>query len=279
MNKLNFRCAVLCSALLLTSLPALAQDSGAEEDPTIATVNGEAILRSDVLTAAGELPAQYQAQIPQILPLLVERLIDTRLISAAANEAGLADDEEVGERLEAQKSVIMREVYLERQVGDRMSDEALRSRYDSFLEENPPAVEVSARHILVEEETEAKDIITELDGGADFAELAQSRSIGPSSSEGGSLGFFTKEEMVPEFSEAAFALEDGAYTGEPVQTQFGWHVIKTEERRTKEPTSFEEMQGQLQEELARQALSDMVADLRGDATIETFLDRLVPTEQ
>lgn len=257
------------SAALALAWPAAAQDETADqEDPVVATVNGQEIYQSEVILAAQSLPPQYQSQVNALFPLLVERLIDMRLLSIAAEDAGLAEDDEVKERLEAQKLDVMREVYLERQIAELVTDERVKERYDSFVAENPPEAEVNARHILLETEEDARAVITELDGGADFAELAKERSTGPSSAQGGDLGYFTKEQMVPEFSEAAFALEKGSHSKDPVQTQFGWHVIKVEDRRTPEPPSFEEMEEQMQGEVTREVVAEMVEGLRADAEIE-----------
>ena len=264
-------------ALILASLPlgASAQQSGAGDDPLVATVNGEAIYRSEVLESAQALPAQYQAQLDQVFPALVDRLVDFRLIAVAADKEGLASDEEVLRRMAKLEEDVMREVYLERQISERVTDEDLRGRYAKFLEENPAKPEIQARHILVEDEAAAKEVIVALDGGADFAELARERSTGPSGPSGGDLGYFTEEQMVPEFAQAAFALESGSYTKEPVQTQFGWHVIKVEDQRETSPAPFEELEPQLREEASREVVNSILGELRANATIEV-VDPLPP---
>lgn len=259
--------AVLCLALAFMA-PQVAAQQDADEDAPVANVNGEPVLRSDVLKAAESLPPQYQSQIEQLFPLLVQRAIDLRLIGIAAAESGLADDEEVTQRLAEQKLDIMREVYLERQVDSRVTEERLQTRYKEFLTENPPQPEVSARHILVESEDEARNLIGELDGGADFAELAREHSTGPSSVQGGDLGYFTQEQMVPEFAEAAFGMDAGSHSKDPVKTQFGWHVIRVEDRRLQEAPSYEEIEDQMQEEVRRAVLAEAVAELREGAAIE-----------
>lgn len=272
-------------ALALTAGPvtaALAQDS--EEDPTVATVNGEKVLQSEVLELARNLPAQYQAQIDQVFPLLLNQLIDLKLVAIAAGEAGLADDDEVQERLEAQRVDIMRNIFLERAVAAEVTDEALQARYETFLTENPPSEEINARHILVETEDEAKDLIKKLDDGGDFAALASEFSTGPSKEQGGDLGYFSDGQMVPAFSEAAFAMEVGAHTAAPVQTEFGWHVIKVEDRRSQPPPPFDEVRDQLRSEGERDVITKMLEGLRGAATIEIVgaseeaADDAAPTE-
>ncbi len=144
----------------------------------------------------------------------------------------------------------------------------MQSRYQDHLKANPPATEQHARHILVASEEDARAVITELDGGADFVELAKERSTGPSGPRGGDLGYFTSDQMVPEFSAAAQTLEPGQYTKDPVQTQFGWHVIKLEDRRESAPPSFADMEPQLRQEMTRENVETVLSELREDADVE-----------
>ena len=267
MSFKRFATAGFCLALTLVPFAASAQNKD-QDDPLVARVNGAAIHRSDVLEAASALPPQYQAQIDQIFPALVERLVDFRLLAEAANAAGLAKDDEVKRRMAALRDDVMREVYLERQIAKQVDEDSLQARYESFLEENPAKAEIHARHILVEDEATAKEVIAKLDGGKDFAELAKERSTGPSSARGGDLGFFTADQMVPEFSEQAFKLKDGQHSEQPVQTQFGWHVIKVEERRAGAQPTFESVEEQLREDLSRDAINTVLTDLRAGAEIE-----------
>ena len=259
--------AALCSVPLLLGAvqAAMAQE---EPDPVVAKVNGKEILRSEVLASAANLPPQMRAQAEQLLPVLLERLVDIQLITEAATAEGLEDDEAVVERMAEMKKEIMRQVYLERLIEQEATDEKLQAQYDQYLEANPPEQQVKARHILVEDEAAANEIIEALDGGADFAELAGERSIGPSGPRGGDLGYFTSGTMVPAFSEAAFALEPGSYTAEPVQTQFGWHVILVEDKRDSPVPSLDELREQLTEELTRSIFQDKLAELRDGADIE-----------
>ena len=269
--KRNLTGAVF-GALLIAMAPSslFAQDSteDSETDSTVATVNGKPIMQSEVWQLARELPPEYQAQIAMLFPMLVERLIDLKLIAQAAASAGLADDEEVKRRMELRREEVMRDVFLERALAEALTDEVLQARYETFIEENPPETEVNARHILLESEGDAQKVISDLDQGADFATLAKERSVGPSSSDGGSLGFFTMDQMVPEFAEAAFAMEAGNYSEKPVQSEFGWHVIFVEERRTQEPPAFADIEGELQTTVSRETVREMVAKMREGAEIE-----------
>jgi peptidyl-prolyl cis-trans isomerase C len=266
--------------LLLSATPAvvLAQDTEPAEDPTVAVVDGTPILHSEVTAYAATLPQQYQQAFDQIFPFLVQRLIDLALIDKAAKADGLTDDEVVQERVARLTLEVMREVYMERLLAAAVSDEEVEARYQAFLEENPPAEEIRARHILLETEEEARQVIASLDEGADFAELAEERSTGPSSAQGGDLGYFTGEQMVPSFAEAAFALELGSYTSDPVQTEFGWHVILLEDKRPQDPPSLEKVAPQLTQELQGAAVESHIAGLRTDAEIEVMESAQPATE-
>ena len=260
--------AALAAMLTLAATAAVAQQATPDEDPVVARVNGEEILRSTVFEFAQALPPQYQAQLAQLYPLLVQRLVDFRLASNAARAAGLVDDDEVKRRLAAAEDRVIRDVYLERQIDSRVTDDGVKAKYDEHIAANPPATEHRARHILVETEEAARDIIAKLDGGADFAELAKELSTGPSGPQGGDLGYFTADQMVPEFAQAASAMEPGQYSKDPTQTQFGWHVIKVEDRRQAAPPPFEQLEQQLREELARTAMETVLIELREGAEVE-----------
>jgi peptidyl-prolyl cis-trans isomerase C len=261
-----------CSlAVLIFGLSARAQDTDPAGDPVVAVVDGTEVHRSDVEAVARALPEQYrQVPLPQIYGMLLDRAIDFRLLSNAAEEQDLAEDPDVQTALAQARASVLRDAYIRQRIEEGTTTEKLQARYDEIKDdEGFTQPEVHARHILVGSEDEAKQVIAELDAGADFAALAEDRSVGPSAPEGGDLGFFRRGQMVPEFAEAAFALEPGQYTQEPVQTQFGWHVIEVLDRRTGAP-SFEETEPRLRQELAREIVIALVADLRDDAEIERF---------
>lgn len=275
MSKFTPAAALLGSVLVLAPalIPALAQSPKPADpnDPIVATVDGTPIYRSDVAAVQRTLPAQFQ-QVPieVLFPAVVERLIDTKLVVNAGRKDGLATDAEVKRRMASMEDRVIQEVYLTRQVEQAVSDKAVRERYDQFVKENPAKEEVSARHILVPTEAAAKEVIADLKKGGDFAEIAKTKSIDPSGKQnGGDLGFFSREEMVPEFSEAAFKLKDGETTAAPVKSQFGWHVIKVEGRRTASP-SLDEMREQLTNDMQQEVVSGMVGKLREGAKIERF---------
>lgn len=250
--------------------PAAAQDA---EDPVLATVDGHEIRRSEVVDTISQLPDSVRRQFPPsvLVPMIADQLVVAYLVAERGYADGLQDTPEVQERLQQAERRIVRDLWLEQAVGERMDDSAVTELYEETLAAAPPAAEeVRASHILVETEDEARALIEQLAAGADFATLAREHSIDPASEQGGDLGYFTAEEMVPPFSEAAFAIEPGNVGEEPVQTEFGWHVIRVEDRRTPEPPSLEEVRPQLEEQVRQRLIQEIVAELRADAQIVTY---------
>jgi peptidyl-prolyl cis-trans isomerase C len=259
------------AVLLLAATAASAQTTPATGDPVVARVNGVELHRSDVLTAQKSLPAQMQQMpIEQIYAPLLDQLVTGALITAAGREAKLADDPEVKKRTARAQDRAIQEVYVNGVVEKAATDEALHKRYEQYVKDHPPKEEVSARHILLEKEDQAKAVIAELNKGADFATLAKEKSTDPGKDSGGDLGYFSRTDMVPEFADAAFKLKKGEYTKEPVHSQFGWHVIKLEDRRNAAPPSFDESKDEMTNDIAREVIGDKIKELRGSAKIETF---------
>lgn len=241
------------------------------EDGVVATVNGEEIRGSDVAMLFSSLPAQYrQSTIDTIYPRLVESLVDRKQLAQAARREGLADTAEVKRRLAYFTDETLQNAFFAHRVEAKLTEERLRAAYETMIAARQPDVEVRARHILLEGEEDAKAVIAELEAGADFAELAKRKSTGPSGANGGDLGYFTQAKMVPAFAQAAFALEPGAITTAPVETRFGWHVIKVEDRRETPPPSFEEVQTTIRDQQARQLISELTASLRAAAEVRRF---------
>jgi peptidyl-prolyl cis-trans isomerase C len=250
---------------------ALAQDEAAAENPVVAVVNGNEIHMTDVEFVARSLPEQMrQMPLPQLFPMLLDRVIDFQLLSAEAEKQDFAEDEQVQAALDRARASELRDAMLQQKFDEATTVEALQKRYNEMKEQEGFSYEeVHARHILLASEDEAKEVIEALDGGADFAALAKEKSTGPSGPQGGDLGYFKKDQMVPEFGNAAFGMEVGATSSEPVQTQFGYHVIKVEDKRTVEPT-MDETAPQLRQEVAREIVTALVTELREDAEIERF---------
>jgi peptidyl-prolyl cis-trans isomerase C len=262
----------LSLGLLALGLPAHAQQAAPSDDPVVAVVDGTEVRRSEVEAIARSLPEQYrQVPLPQIYGMLLDRAIDFRLLANAAEDQDLADDPEVQAALEQARAGVLRDAYVRERIEAGTTEERLRARYEEIKDDEEfSQEEVHARHILVGSEAEAAEVIAELEGGADFGTLATERSVDPSArTNSGDLGFFRREQMVPEFAEAAFALQPGEHTKKPVQSQFGWHVIEVLERREGTPT-FEETAPRLRQEIAREVVLALVADLRADAEIQRF---------
>ncbi len=263
--------ASIAFALAWTALSvpaARAEEQTPAEDPILAVVNGAEIRRSEVVESARSLPPEYQAQIEQILPALVERYVDLKLLGERAEASGLEDDSEVKKTMADLQRDVVREVYLRRYLKEHVSEAELQTRYQEFLKANPPQPEVHARHILVTTKEEADKAIEQINSGKEFADVAAELSKGGSAQRGGDLGYFVKGDMVPEFSEAAFAIEPGQIGKEPVETQFGWHVIKVEDRRDRQPPSFEEVRPTLEGEAQQELVTALLKELRDQAEIE-----------
>ena len=235
----------------------------------VGTVNGETLWLKDVMKQAERLPAEFRkAPIANYFDQLVADMVDARI---AANEARLAKHdlrEDVATAMKIAADRVLAESWLGDKVSLNVTDEAIQKAYQTFSADTASREQVTAAHILVETESEAKEIILSLEGGADFTELAKSKSTGPSGPNGGSLGKFSRGQMVPAFENAAFNLGAGEITKNPVQTQFGWHVIKVSEKAVKPAPSFDAMRDQLVNSLSRQHLGRVIESLRADQTIE-----------
>jgi peptidyl-prolyl cis-trans isomerase C len=220
---------------------------------------------------AQSLPEQMrQVPLEQLYPMLLDRVIDFKLIEVEAEKQNIGDDPDVQPALAQARANVLRDAILRKKVDQGSTEEALKAQYEEMKKaEDFSYEEVHARHILLASEDDAKAVIAELEGGADFAELAKEKSTGPSGPQGGDLGYFKKGQMVPEFGDAAFAMDVGSTSAEPVKTQFGFHVIKVEDKRTVEPT-FEESEPQVRQEVAREIVTGLVEDLREGAEIKRF---------
>ncbi len=240
-----------------------------DNSPVLAIVNGVNITQKDLDSAVSQLPPNVQAMpIDQLREPLMNTLIETELLAAEGRTQGLGDSQDFLHSIERFKVFSLREANVARVQDEAVTDAALQAAYDEQVQADELTKEVSASHILLDTEEEALAVIAELQGGADFATLAQERSIGPSSESGGSLGFFKKNAMVEPFAIAAFAMEVGAFSATPVQTQFGWHVIKVDDVQEVDAPPFQSMRVQLEPELRQKAMEDHIEGLRSGATIE-----------
>ena len=269
--------ALAASVLVLSvSVPASAQqDGGAAETPAkdavVARVNGSEIRQSDVALAYSRLPEQYkQVPITVIFPQIVQQLVDGELLANAGRADDLQDSDAVKKQIAEFEKVAIQQEYMNRLISDGIKEEELRKVYVETIANQEGPLEVRASHILVDNDQEAGDIIKALEGGADFAELARERSTGPSGPRGGDLGYNVRSALVEPFANAAFALEPGEVGPEPVQTEFGWHVIKVIDKRRQPAPSFEQSRAQIEQRLTRDLIAAHMAALRADSEVELF---------
>jgi peptidyl-prolyl cis-trans isomerase C len=256
----------LCSgaiALSLAFFTASAQAAG-----PVARINGNDITESEIAYAEAEvgaeiagLPAEARRRV------LLEYLVEAHLFADAAAKSQLGSGKEFEERLAYYKLRALRDTFYEKKVRDAVTDAQAKAAYDEQIGKVPPEPEVRARHILVKSEQEAKDLIQQLKNGADFLELAKKFSTGPSADSGGDLGYFSRGQMVKPFEETAFALKPGEISA-PVQTEFGWHVIKVEDKRVHPVPAFDEVKDQLIASLVQNQLKTVVQGLRANAKVE-----------
>ncbi|GLS30638.1 peptidyl-prolyl cis-trans isomerase C [Mesorhizobium albiziae] len=276
------RFGLAAGLVALSSLPLVAQEAApapktetpaaAPVDPNavLATVNGHNITEADLALAESDLDPQF-SRLPQEQrrAAALSAVIEIRLLSDKAVADGLDKQPDFQRRMEFLKQRALHSALVESEVAAKVTDEEIRARYDKEIAARPPVNEVHARHILVKTKEEADAIIKQLDGGADFQKLANENTTDPSGkTSGGDLGYFAAGQMVPEFEKAAFALEVGAYTKEPVQSQFGWHVIKVEDKRAQQPPAFDQVKEQFRSLVLRDKYFALAKSLRDAAKVE-----------
>jgi peptidyl-prolyl cis-trans isomerase C len=283
------RAIVACLVLCLAASPSLAQGQktpahtekkettqhkteAPSGDPVVARVNGVAVHRSDLDSLRATLPPQAQQQPPnQLYSRLIEQLVALQLVVQAAHKEKLTDDPRVKKMQALATEQILQDAYFDGIMRKEITEAKLKARYEQKIKDMKPHEEVRARHILVPTEKEAKAIIDELKKGADFAKLAAEKTTDPAGkAAGGDLGYFSEQDMVPAFAKAAFALKPGQFSKTPVKTQFGWHVIKVEDRRTSKPPTYQEVAPQLARQMAQEIYAARVKQLAAAAKIEVF---------
>ena len=241
------------------------------DDPVTAIVNGQIIRSSDIAMAHQRLPDQFKGMpIQMLFPMILNGLIGNKLAAQEARKAGLEDDPQYKAIISRISDQLLEQLYMSQEIEARTTEEALKAEYDAYAAEVGGRPEIRASHILLKTETDAQAVIVALGKGGEFAALAKERSTGPSAPRGGDLGFFGRGDMVPQFEEVAFDLAPGSYTQEPVKTDFGWHVIKVEEKRQGSPPGFAESEGEVRKRLASAISEAIMGDLHKDAQIERF---------
>ncbi len=247
---------------LVPTLPAMA------EDKVVVVINGHEIKTSEVEIAAEDIALQL-GDLPAKLryPFLIEYLVERHLLAQAAVKQGIADTEEYKQRLAFYQAKALRDAYFNSTIKPSVTEEEVKAAYDKEASKVKVSERVRARHILVQTEKEARDILARLNKGEKFEDIAKQVSLDGSKDYGGDLGYFSAEEMVPEFSKAAFSLKIGE-TSEPVKTDYGWHVIKVEDRKQGGAQPFDQVKAGIKAVLMRKKVQDIVTELRKEAKIE-----------
>jgi peptidyl-prolyl cis-trans isomerase C len=259
----------LFTRLVLIAFIASVAPACAQDDPIVAKVNGTEIRQSD-LTAAEEDIGQ---NLPPMAPdakrdYLITYVTDMLVIAKAAEAKKIGDTADFKRKLDIARNKLLMEGLLTAEAKSAVTDDAMRKVYAEATKQMGEEKEVHARHILVEKEDEAKAILADLKKGGDFVTIAKEKSKDPGSKEsGGDLGYFTKDQMVPEFAEVAFKLDKGQLS-DPVKTQFGWHVLKVEDKRNRPIPEFDKVKDQIETYVVRKAQADLVTKLRSEAKVE-----------
>ncbi|MEL7544328.1 MAG: peptidylprolyl isomerase [Pseudomonadota bacterium] len=256
-------------AALLLTFPAT---TAIADETVIATVNGVTVTQKDLDFAASEIGPQLST-VPgeQRKQVLADYVIENTLLALAAKKDKLGDASGFDDRLSYYRQRALRDAYFEKTVIKSVTEADAKKVYDQQIGGQAPQEEFRARHILVKTEADANDVVEQLNRGADFAELAKTKSTGPSNARGGDLGYFSKGQMVKPFEDAVLKLEKGAVS-EPVKTQFGWHVIKLEDKRQRELPKFGPLKERIMSSLIQQKAAEVLSGLRQSATIE-FADK------
>lgn len=240
-------------------------------NPVVATVNGEKIERMEVLNFIQTLPENTrQMPIGQLFPAALDQIITAKVIEENTSNVRLDNDPEVQKQLEEARKNIVRNIYVQKQVDERLTDERLQKAYADYKANFPDVEEVKAAHILVDDEKLAKSLIQKIEGGEDFATLAKENSKDNTAENGGDIGYFAEGEVVEEFAKAAFETPVGEITHKPVKTQFGYHVIKVEDKRQRPAAEYDQVKPFLEAEMRRVILSELVSQWRNDVEIERY---------
>lgn len=260
--KRLLHCLIILFACHFTATFA-AEEEQQPENPVLARVNGVDI---SMLQVMHFIERQQKQVTPQ---QAVMEMVNVELLVQAAKNEGLMEDEALALEIQSNTQGLIASHYLNTYLNKlEISEEQLVKRYKQEYESDTQGLEYNANHILVETEEEAKSLIQQLDKGGNFEALAKEKSTGPSGPGGGALGWFKSGDMVAPFFEAASQLKPGAHSAEPVQTQFGWHVILLNETRQIQPPAFETVKDQLSNALAAESIRSMLKALHEKSTVE-----------
>ena len=269
MRNVTFPYQLLCLVVGTTLFAGTVNIVQAEERRIpVGTLNGETIWLDEVMRQAERLPAQFrQTPMANYFDQLLADMVDSRIAANAARAEKYDTKEEIVLAMKTAADRVLAESWIGDKIADDVNEKAVEKAYQIFAADTASREQVTAAHILVATKDEAISIVDSLESGADFAELAKSKSTGPSGPNGGSLGTFGRGQMVPAFENAAFTLEIGKFTKKPVQTQFGWHVIKVEAKETAPAPTIDAMRDQLIQTLSTQALGRVLEELRAKQKI------------
>jgi peptidyl-prolyl cis-trans isomerase C len=259
----------LAAILAAGALFAFSAPGSADDKKVLAKIGSAEITEAEAAMAAVDLDPQFGKLPPEQRRLAaISALIDIKAMALKGAEGKLDETDSFKSRMSFLHDRALHNAYFEAEVINKITDEEVRARYDKELAATPPENEMRARHILVKTIEEAKDIIKQLDGGASFEELAKAKSTDGAAAQGGDLGYFSSGQMVPEFEKAALALEVGAYTKEPVQTQFGFHVVKVEDKRAKAQPEFDKVKDQVRNIVLQENYVKNVKAIREELKVE-----------
>ena len=258
--------ALVALCIAMPAQAAKTKAKAAQTDLVVATVDGNNITLSEIESVRASNPQLSALPLESVYEPLLDNIIDLNVVAAAATAEKVQNTPEFKKMTKEFEKQLLARYYLEQQAKKNQTKEKLEALYDQFKKDNPPQEEMSDAHILLKTEKEAQDVIQQLQKGADFAELANKVSENKGL-EGGDLGYFSRELMVPEFSEAAFAMKEGEISKKPVKTKFGYHVIKAGPRRLSETPKFEDVEQELMQMQAAQSVEETMQKLRKKAKI------------
>jgi peptidyl-prolyl cis-trans isomerase C len=242
-----------------------------EADPVVGSVEGHLIYLSDLGEALKTLPENLRGMpFDTVYPVLLDRMIDHEALVMMAERKGLDQQKQVQHDIQAATDRILEGAYLGQVAAPQVTEKAIRARYSQEFANRSATEEVRARHILVTTEAEARKVLEDLKNGADFATVARLVSKDPDAVKGGDLGFFRREQVWPAFADVAFSLQPGQVAPNPIKNEFGWHVIKVEERRLVAPPGYSEVHDQLKQELLAAAVQRTIANAKSQLSIHRF---------
>ena len=278
MSRLSRYFALVLAMLAMTGVAAQAAEQTLKQalkpGTVYATVNGEDIKGSDIQAFAKKLPPQIQAApADKVMELIVNQMINDRLVAKAATDQKLESQPDVAARVKEAKEQVIRDVFVEKQLAGKVTDAKVKAKYDELVKSTPAQDEIRASHILVKDEATAKDVLAQLNKGAKFDALAKKYSIDPTKDNGGDLGYFVRNAMVKEFGDAVFAMKKGETSKAPVKTEFGYHIVKIVDRRPLKKPEFDKVKDQIRAQLTDEQIREIVKKLRTDAKVELKLPK------